>query len=136
MMEQRLERLDNDIKALKASAPISGSLVKTYCYKKTSSKTFPDNTSFNCSVSFAPDSENNGVVELSCYIETWTNSPTFSQYNPIGAYINSGYTIDSNGNYVLSTSGASITSDGSTYEVRATAVVYGTLEGSIEIDIS
>lgn len=135
MMEQRLKRVDDDIKALKANLPISGSLVKTYCHNATSSKTFPDGTAFTYTVKFTPSNEG-GIVDLSGYIELWTNSPTFSQYNPVALYFNSGYTINSSGEYIATGSGSFSASDGSTFEVRATAVVYGTLDGSIEINFS
>lgn len=135
MIEQRLKRLNDDMESLKASSPISGSLVRTYCYKSTSTKSFQDGTPFSCIVKFSPSNDNSGIVELSYYIELWTNSPTFSPYNPVEAYINSGYQIDSNGDYVLTESGSFAASDGSTYEVRVTAIAYGTLEGSVSISI-
>ena len=134
-MEQRLKRVDDDVKSLKASLPISGSLVKTYCHNATSNKTFPDGSSFTYTVEFTPSS-GGGIVDLSGYIELWTNSPSFSQYNPVALFFNSGYTINSSGKYVATGSGSFAASDGSTFEVRAIAVVYGTLDGSIEIDIS
>ena len=137
MIEQRLRKLENDMKALKATAPISGSLVKTFIYKKTASKVYADGYDYTCTIKFIPSDINaTGIVELSYYCENWTNSATFSQYNPVGAYINSGYTINSNGEYVISTTGAFSASDGSTYEVKTTATAYGTIAGSIEIEFS
>ena len=135
MIEQMLKRLKDDMESLKTSLPISGSLLRTYCYSATAKKTMPDGEWFNYKIEFTPSNSNTGIMDISCYVELWTNSPTFSPYNPVGLGFNSGYTINSSGKYVLIDGGGFAASDGSTYEVRVIATAYGTLEGSVSISI-
>lgn len=137
MIEQRLKNLDQDIKSLKSTMPIAGSLVDTFVYRKSASKTLQDNEWFECKARFVPlDKSQQGIVEMSLYREDYTSSPSWSANNPIGASISSGYSINDSGDYEVRTWGARSTGDGYTWEPRITVTVYGTIEGNIEFEWS
>ena len=134
MIEQRIQKLEDGIKALKSSMPISGSLVDTYIYKATSTHTYPKGDTYLCYAVFVPDDgtfTGQGIVDMALYNEIWTPDPAWSPFNPVFAVMSNGYYV--NGGLIRTyTYGSFSTSGNYNYEVRATATVYGTLPGHIE----
>ena len=133
-LEQRTKKLNDEIKSLKSSLPVSGSLVDTFIYKKTVTKTLRDGESYTCTARFIPTNQgiNEGIIEMSIYAENWLSSPSWVQYNPVGAQIVTGYRTRSAGYAESYVWGAQSTGDGYNWEARVTATVYGTIEGEIE----
>lgn len=134
MIEKRIQKLEDGIKALKSSMPISGSLVDTYIYKATSTHTYANGDAYNCYAIFVLDDgtfTGQGIVDMALYDELWTSDPNWSSYNPVGAHMSNGYYVNS-GIIRTYTYGTFTTTGNYNYEVRATATVYGTLPGHIE----
>lgn len=136
MIEERVQRLRDDIKALKTSMPISGSLLETYFYTKTSSATYADGATAHYTIKFVPTNPQNGlgITELFEYCEGLATGGQWAQYNPVFLTVFEGYYVDGNGNAVRDESYQS-TGFG-TYEVKVTASVYSTVPGNIQITFS
>lgn len=136
MIEQELTRIQNEIKALKSSMPVSGSLVETYCITQKSSKVFPVTSGFSYTIKFTPRAgyERVGIVTVSNYLEEWASGPVTSQYNPYSFVSGISSHQNPDGSVTLDYSeGAGYWYDGDTFEVRVTASVYGTIPGTLSI---
>lgn len=137
MMEERLSKLDNEIKNTKTAMPIAGSLVDTYFYSKTDTAIYPDNTTVSFKVIFTPidSSAGIGLTNMYSYSELLANDSYWAQFNPVFLDIDEGGYVNSSGEYVYEGRfGAS--GYGDTYTLRITAAVYSTVPGSIRIEFS
>lgn len=136
MIEKRLEKIENDIKSLKSSMPISGSTIDTYILRNTTTKRFADGEDYTCTVRFIPKDGKvmaDGIVEFSVYVEHWIE--TWGDDNPVMSVISNGYKHNQGVAEIIETGGHS-SSDRSPWEARMTAVAYGTLDGTIEFEWS
>ena len=133
MMEERMERLKNEIVSLKASMPVSGASLDTYFYTKTVSASFPDNTTVNYLMKFIPSnpSEGLGLTEMFEYCEGIATTSPWSQNNPFFLSVLNGYSVDSSGNAVKD--GGFTASGYGPFDTKITVAVYSTVEGHIEI---
>ena len=133
-MEQRLERIQNEIKSLKASMPISGSLIDTYFYTEVFTNTYNDNQQANFTIKFTPMDLDNGLglTIMYEYCEALANDAYWSQFNPVFLSIDEGYYVNSSGQAVKDDS---FTASGyGAYTVRVTASVYSTIPGTLSIE--
>lgn len=135
MMEERLEKVDNEIKSLKASMPVAGSMLDTYFYTKVSSAVYPDGATANYRVRFIPADPSGGlgITNVYTYCESLASVSPWSQYNPVYLAVDSGYYKNISGEAVFDDSFSS-TGYG-TCEVRITAAVSSTVPGSIKIEL-
>lgn len=136
MIEERVERLRNEIKSLKTTMPIAGSLVDTYCYTQSSSAVFPGNTRASYTMKFKPTFPENGLglTEMFEYLEVYSSDPYWSQFNPIFLSVLNGYYKDANGNAVKDWGFTYGNNDD--YTVKVTVAVYSTVPGDIEISFN
>lgn len=135
MTENRVNGLVDDIKALKSSMPVAGSLLDLYFYTKTEiSPDYSGGTS-NYTTKFVPDNpeEGLGLTEMYKYAEQLAKSDPWAQYNPIFFSISDGYGVDQDGSAARSDS---FESGGIVYNLKITVTVYSTVPGHIEIEFS
>ena len=134
MIEERVQRLRNEIKSLKTSMPVGGSLLDTYFYSKTIvSNSYPDGATVNYRIKFNPvtPADGLGMTELFEYCEGLADNSPWSDNNPVFLAVNNGYFVDSNGSAVKENS--FFMSNFGTFKARITAAVYSTVPGNIEI---
>lgn len=134
MIEQRLEKLQNEIRSMKSSMPISGSLLDTYFYNSVFMRDYNDNEEVHYSVKFTPvtPADGIGLTALYTYCEALTHDPYKSQYNPVFLSIDEGYHVNSSGQAVRDDQ--FFASGFGTYTVRVTASVYSTVPGTLSIE--
>lgn len=137
MMEERINKLDTEIKNIKAAMPIAGSLLDIYFYNKIETASYPDNTSISYKVIFSPTMPALGIglTNMYNYCELLANDTYWSQFNPVFLDIDEGGYINSSGEYVYEGS-FSASGYGDTYTLQITAAVYSTVPGSIRIEFS
>lgn len=135
MIEQRLQKINNEIQALKASMPISGSTIDLYHYTLTETKTMESGQWFYCTATFTPTnpSDNYGLVEMSTLERHMTTSEVWSQYNPMAERGRSGSWVTSGGEYKNYIEGMTATSDSAPWEAIVTVNVISTMEGTITL---
>lgn len=132
MIEERLERINSEIKQLKSSMPVAGSLLDTYFYTHTATATYNDGVQAKYKIKYTPvfQDEGLGMTEVFVYCEANTSDPDYSQDNPIYLSVEEGYYVESgsatNDDYFTATGFG-------TYEVKITVAVYSTVPGTIEI---
>ena len=134
MIEERVQRLRNEIKSLKTSMPVAGSLLDTYFYSTTViSTSYPDGSTVRFRIKFNPitPADGLGMTELFEYCESLADNAPWSDDNPVFLSVQNGYFVDGNGSAVredtFSTTGMG------TFKARITAAVYSTVPGNIEI---
>lgn len=134
-MERELTRIESELKALKSSMPISGSLVETYCITQRFTKTLPNRQPYTFTIKFTPLQGANlsGLSTLSIYVEDWASGPVTSQYNPYSFTSMTSGSQSSDGSITYSSSGTPYFLDGDTFEKRIIASVYGTIPGTLSI---
>ena len=135
MMEERMVKLENEIKSTKTAMPVAGSLVDTYFYSKTETATYPDNTPISYRVKFVPSNlaEGIGLTNMYNYCELLANDSYWSQFNPVFLDIDEGGFINSSGEYVY-TGSFNASGYGATYTLRITVAAYSTVPGSVMIE--
>ena len=138
MIEKSIQRIKEEMQALKASMPVSGSLVETYIVTETFIKTLPNKTPYSFTITFTPSAEYRSVnlSSFSLYEEDWASGPITSQYNPYSFLSIEGASQDNSGVIVYSSSSTPYFFDGDTFEIRLTASVYGTVPGTLSIQWS
>lgn len=131
-----MERLRNEIKSLKASMPIAGSLVDTYFYIKTSSNSYSDGQRVNYTARFIPvnPADGLGITEMSVYCEALASTQPWVQDNPVYLDIDTGYYT--NGSGEAQYDGDFVATGYGSYTVQITVAIYSTVPGSIQIDFS
>ncbi len=136
MMEKSLERIEQEIKDLKASMPVSGSLVETYFISQTFIKTLPNKAAYSFTITFTPypGYEKAGINTLSMYIEDWASGPYTSQFNPYSFTCYSNESQRNDGVIISTHSGTAYFYDGDTFEERITVCAYGTVPGTLSIE--
>lgn len=135
MMEERLEKIGDEIKFLKSSMPIAGSMLDTYFYTKVASATYSDGATAHYRVKFIPadSSLGLGITNVYNYCEGLASSSPWSQYNPVFLSVSNGYYKNSAGEAVFDDQ---FTNSGyGSFEVRVTAAVSSTVPGSIQIEL-
>lgn len=134
-MEERINKLENEVKNTKTAMPIAGSLVDTYFYSKTEIATYPDNTPISYRVRFIPASLTTGIglTNMYSYCELLANDSYWSQFNPVFLDIDEGGYLNGSGEYVFESS-FNASGYGATYTLRITSAVYSTVPGSIVIE--
>lgn len=134
MIEQRLERLQNEIKSLKTSMPIAGSLIDIYFYNEVFTKDFPDNTTARWTAKFTPinPSDGLGFTVFYEYCEALASDPYWSQFNPVFLAISEGYYVNQSGQAIRDDAFSS--SGFGTFTVKVTISVYSTVPGSLSIE--
>lgn len=135
MIEQRLQKVADEIRSLKATMPISGSLINLYHYTLTDTITMESGKQFYCTVTFTPLnlSESTGLVELSTIEIYNTTSEFWSQYNPMSEQARTGSMAMPGGGYESYLTGVMSTSDEAPWEATVIANVTSTMEGTITI---
>ena len=136
MIEQRLERIRSEIKSLKTSMPIAGSLVDIYFYNEVFTKSFPDNTTAKWTVKFTPANPSAGLgfTIMYEYCESLASDSYWAQFNPIFLAISEGYYLDNSGN--AAKDDGFVSSGYGNFTVKVTASVYSTVPGSLSIEWS
>lgn len=134
-MEQGLTRIENELKALKSSMPVSGSLVETYCITQRFTKTLANRSTNTYTIKFTPLQGANisGLSTLSIYEENWASGPVTSRYNPYSFASNTSGMQSGDGSISYSSTFSAQFFDGDTFEVRIIASVYGTIPGTLSI---
>ena len=134
MIEQRLERLQNEIKSLKTSMPIAGSLIDIYFYNEVFTKDFPDNTTARWTAKFTPTDPSAGLgfTIFYEYCEALSSDPRWEPYNPTFLSISEGYYVAQNGE--AARDGGFYSSGFGTFTVKVTISVYSTVPGSLSIE--
>lgn len=137
MIEERLTKLENEIKSIKTSMPIAGSLLDTYFYNKVEVANYPDNVTASYKVKFVPldSSSELGVTSMYTYCELLALDGYWSQFNPVFLSIQEGGYVNNSGEYEY-TGSFFASGYGDSYDLRVTAAVYSTVPGSIEIEFS
>lgn len=135
MMEQELTRIENEIKALKSSLPVSGSLVDTFCITRKVTKTLQNEAPYQYTVTFTPDQEygKKGLATLSIYEEEWASGPYTSQYNPYAFGSSHTSRQQSDGTITVTVGDTPYFYDGDTFDLKLTVSVYGTIPGDLSI---
>lgn len=135
MMEQSLQRVENELKALKASLPVAGSLVETYCMTQKFTKTIQNGANWQYTITFTPFPGYGKIAinTMSVYCEDWASGPYTSQYNPYSYVSANNPTQANNGVMVFTRKGKTTFYDGDDYEKRLTVTVYGTIPGTLSI---
>ena len=138
MIEDSLQRIENELKALKASMPVAGSLVETYCITRHFNKTLPNRSSYQFTITFTPNPgyEKIGINTVSIYIEDWASGPYTSQFNPYSFTSSNIPTQTTTGVMAYTVKGTASFYDGDDYEKRITVTSYGTIPGTLSIDWS
>lgn len=133
-LEQRLERLRNEIKSLKAGMPIAGSLLDTYFYTSVFTHNYNDNDEARYTVKFTPVSPDDGIglTAMYTYCEALAQDAYWSQYNPVYLAIDEGYQVNSSGQAIKSD--RFIASGYGTYTVKITVSVYSSVPGTLSIE--
>lgn len=136
MIEQRVEKLQNEIRSLKTSMPIAGSLVDIYFYNEVFTKVYPDNTTAHWTAKFIPTNPSAGLgfTIMYEYCEALASDPRWAQFNPVFLSISEGYYINGSGHAVIDDSFSS--SGFGDYTVKVTISVYSTVPGSLSIEWS
>lgn len=134
-MEERINKLENEVKNTKTAMPIAGSLVDTYFYSKTETATYPDNTQISYRMKFIPSDPANGIglTNMYNYCELLANDSYWSQFNPVFLDIDEGGYVNSSGEYVCDGS-FNASGYGDTYTLRITVAAYSTVPGSVMIE--
>ena len=134
-MEKSVARLENEMKSLKASLPVSGSLVETYIVTENFTKTLPNHSSYKYTITFTPyqDYEKIGINTMSVYVEDWASGPYTSQFNPYSYSSVSNAAQDNSGTISYSNSGNVNFYDGDTFDMKIICSVYGTTPGTLSI---
>lgn len=137
-MENSLERIKQELKSLKASMPVSSSLVETYIITQTFIKVLPNQQEYTYTITFTPyeDYRKIGINSFSLYKEEWASGPITSQYNPYSFGSVEGASQNADGSMSYSTSSTPYFYDGDTFELRITASVFGTIPGTLSIEWS
>ena len=134
MIEQRLDKMQNEIRSLKSSMPIAGSLLDTYFYTAVFTHNYNDGQETNYTVKFTPvnPADGIGLTAMYTYCEALAQDAYWSQYNPVFLSIDEGYHVNSSGQAVRDDT---FTASGfGTYTVKVTVSVYSTVPGSLSID--
>lgn len=134
--EKTLCSLRDEIKSLKSSMPIAGSLLDLYFYSETTTVTYQENTHVYCEVKFVPDdpSEGLGITEVFYMLECFATGGYWSQFNPIFLTVHEGYYENSEGEAQVDEE-ASFAGFGD-FETKVTVCVYSTVPGHIEIELT
>lgn len=136
MIEQRLERLQNEIKSLKTSMPIAGSLIDIYFYNGVFTKDFPDNTTARWTAKFTPTDPSAGLgfTIFYEYCEALSNDPHWVPYNPLFLAISEGYYVTQSG--IAARDDGLMSAGMGTFTAKVTISVYSTVPGSLSIEWS
>lgn len=136
MIEERIDRLQNEIKSLKSSMPIAGSLLDTYFYTAVFTHDYNDNDQANYTVKFTPANPAGGIglTSMYTYCEALAQDAYWSQFNPVFLSIKEGYYVNGSGQVAFDD--RFIASGYGTYTVRVTVSVYSTVPGSLSISWS
>lgn len=135
MMEQRMQQTSDEIKAIKSSMPIAGSLLDLYFYSKVeTSGSYPDGATAYYRVKFVPldPAGGLGLTELTEDGSFLASSAYWSQFNPLGFTVKRGYKVDPDGS--ASIEDGFFTAGYGEFNVQVTASVYSTVPGTIEIE--
>lgn len=134
MIEQKLEKIENEIKATKSSMPISGSLMDTYFYNKTElSPAYQDGYIASFTVKFTPTNiaAGEGITNLYEYCELIVSDSYWSQFNPMYLNINQGYYMKDG---IAQFDDSFFAAGYGNYNIRATISVFSTVPGSVSIE--
>lgn len=136
MIEERLNRLNSEIKALKSSLPIAGSTIETFFYTKVASKVYPGETQVDYKVRYTLKNPAGGFGITNLYVtcEALASDEHWAQYNPIFLSVQQGYYPE--GNNSATYVGSFLYGGFDSYEVRITAAVSSTVPGDITIEFS
>lgn len=134
MIEQKLERLQGEIKSLKSAMPIAGSLLDTYFYTSVFTHDYNDGDLSKYTAVFTPTMPEYGLGVLSLYVycESLSTDPRWSPYNPVFLSISEGYQVNNSGQAIRHDSFRA-TGFG-TYTVKVTVSVYSTVPGTLSIE--
>ena len=136
MIEQRIDRLQNEIKSLKTSMPIAGSLLDTYFYTAVFTHDYNDGDTAHYTTIFTPANPAGGIglTSMYTYCEALAQDAYWSQFNPVFLAISEGYHVNGSGQATYD--GNFYAAGFGTYTVRVTVSVYSTVPGSLSISWS